>query len=683
MGRRIGNLLAIASLSPSQGYYRDSDDDLESSSDSDDSDSDGRSRNPQRRSPTEPEQEEDSLESRFVELPPRKHLPSAAARAADRRPINPILSRLTANLVVKYEHLAQFQAFMERYHCFPYVTEYKFPINMWINEHLEGRNSRQKRQQQQQERLEQAQKDSSCDVVEPSPQTSAADIDSDASQKKDALEEPQQTPNSTLDSNLPPFATDVEMEQEQEQLAAPQALATDAGCGGGSAASVGAGAGGTCLQQGPAPSGFCCTDPSKHDDVDVDADVDLTDASSLPPPQHREADTAAARAAAPPAAVVVVIDAAQDLGGSLYSPDAPSDAPSLEEEGDGMDSSSSSTSASSDDEDVGGDADEVGHDVLPAFVDDEDDEDGTGTVAATAAAALHQYMVPKSIVVERCGAPDGGAPPDAAYLHATRARLLCGPGEAHVDERDWHARQRRQQRRAQAPASGEADPGLAVVSQALAARTRDMLASPPAALASILRAPSAEENTGAGDVGSAAWQRRVLARIAPLRGPTYESDGEPDADEDAGYTNSFDDDEDDGSGDDSDDDERAVFLGRAKKRGGTIGTTPPKSPLKRTFAVDFECEYGYEHNGEYDGEYDARAVRSGDTLPGSPASSSSSSSSSGDDGRAKTVTISRAIRQFVGKFKAASVGQAAGSPPGMLVRGPATAAAFAAISEEA
>lgn len=82
------------------------------------------------------EAEEEEIEH-FCQFPPRSHYSNSVNRPATRRSINPIQSRLIANLVVKYQHLSQFQAFMERYHCFPYVTEFKFPINMWINEHLE------------------------------------------------------------------------------------------------------------------------------------------------------------------------------------------------------------------------------------------------------------------------------------------------------------------------------------------------------------------------------------------------------------------------------------------------------------------------------------------------------------------------------------------------------------------
>lgn len=78
-----------------------------------------------------------SFEPEVCEFPRRTHLTNASNRPASRRPINTIHSRLVANVVVKYQHLPQFQVFMERYHCFPYVTEYKFPINMWINERLE------------------------------------------------------------------------------------------------------------------------------------------------------------------------------------------------------------------------------------------------------------------------------------------------------------------------------------------------------------------------------------------------------------------------------------------------------------------------------------------------------------------------------------------------------------------
>lgn len=93
------------------------------------------------------ENDENDLESRFIELPKRKHTCSAMNRPYDRRKINPLQSRLVAHTVVKYEHLPQFQDFMERYHCFPYVTEFKFPINMWINEFLENRTFRPKKDQ--------------------------------------------------------------------------------------------------------------------------------------------------------------------------------------------------------------------------------------------------------------------------------------------------------------------------------------------------------------------------------------------------------------------------------------------------------------------------------------------------------------------------------------------------------
>lgn len=111
--------------------------------------------------------EDVDIESRFIALPPRSHYSGAMNRTFDRRPIDPLQSRLIANLVVKYEHLPQFQAFMERYHCFPYVTEFKFPINMWINEHLENRTARAKKQQAVEAQEQQEQNNKTDVVVEP------------------------------------------------------------------------------------------------------------------------------------------------------------------------------------------------------------------------------------------------------------------------------------------------------------------------------------------------------------------------------------------------------------------------------------------------------------------------------------------------------------------------------------
>lgn len=70
-------------------------------------------------------------------------------RIASSHGISSVRARLIANQLIKFDKEPDFHDFMTRFHCLPYATDFKFEVNMHINEYYSMASERSLKARQQ------------------------------------------------------------------------------------------------------------------------------------------------------------------------------------------------------------------------------------------------------------------------------------------------------------------------------------------------------------------------------------------------------------------------------------------------------------------------------------------------------------------------------------------------------
>lgn len=70
-------------------------------------------------------------------------------RATSSHGISSVRARLIANQLIKFDKEPDFHDFMTRFHCLPYATDFKFEVNMHINEYYAMASERSLKARQQ------------------------------------------------------------------------------------------------------------------------------------------------------------------------------------------------------------------------------------------------------------------------------------------------------------------------------------------------------------------------------------------------------------------------------------------------------------------------------------------------------------------------------------------------------
>lgn len=86
--------------------------------------------------------------------PPRLKCRNAQKKPEDNSHyLSPLRAKLTANQLLQYDQEVDFQTFMIRFHCLPYATEFKFEVNMHINDHYAVSEERLREEELKREKL--------------------------------------------------------------------------------------------------------------------------------------------------------------------------------------------------------------------------------------------------------------------------------------------------------------------------------------------------------------------------------------------------------------------------------------------------------------------------------------------------------------------------------------------------
>jgi hypothetical protein len=67
--------------------------------------------------------------------------------------LSPLRAKLTANQLLQYELESDFHSFMTRFHCLPHATQFKFEVNIHINDHYAIVSERLREEELERERL--------------------------------------------------------------------------------------------------------------------------------------------------------------------------------------------------------------------------------------------------------------------------------------------------------------------------------------------------------------------------------------------------------------------------------------------------------------------------------------------------------------------------------------------------